>query len=125
MEDVDERLVGRVHAETNPALRIPFDACFSFFVDSASRREKSFFDVLGSLGRSFQEFELMLLGKLSAFIVRHGPARIKIALIADQDFHDVFIRELLTVFKPAAQVFERFTSRNIVDKESSSCASIV
>ena len=72
-------LVGRVE-----------DALLDLLVDLLGGVDEGVLDVVGRLGRRFQEDQAVLLGKVLALLGRHRPPVLQVAFVANQ--HDGHVR---------------------------------
>lgn len=101
------------------------DTSVYIIVNHLTRLQESLFDIKWSLGRCFQENKSILFGKtFSLFSTDLSPA-VEIGLVSDKHDHNVGITVLSDLFKPAGKMVEGLLACDIIDKEGTSCSSIV
>jgi len=114
-------------AHTDAALVIAevVDAAVDVFVDYGTRLQEGLLDVLGSLRGSFHEDEAVFARKHLSLIRADLASGIQITLVSNEHNRHVRVSILLHFFKPAGQMRERVSPRDVVDEQGASCAAIV
>lgn len=101
------------------------DAPVNIIVYHLTRLQEGLLDIKRSFGRCLKENEAILFGEtFSLFSADLSPA-VEIGLVADEHDHNVGITVLPDLFKPAGQMVEGLLACDIIDKEGTSCSSIV
>lgn len=108
------RFVGRVN-----------DSRYDFGVNFVGRFQKRRLDIVRRLGRRFQKEQAVLIGKGLSFLCRDGAAVLQVVLVANEQNDHVFVRVLLGLLQPPAQVLEGVAAGNVVDEQRAGGAAVV